>query len=336
MAKMLPPHWHDTTPASERRVFNLLQNDPATADWVMLHSLNLKRSGTHPYGEVDFVVLIPSAGIFCLEVKGGRVACRDGAWTSTDASGRTHVLTRSPFKQAQNGMHELRAALEQRLARAPGFYRIPFGYAVVFTDIEAPPPDIATEAWEVIDHHGLNAGISGLLLGAAKQQRARLGIHSSPPEPQPALLKQIRDVLRPDFERIVARGTAVSDSERRLLSLTEEQYEVLDLLAGNPRCLFEGAAGTGKTLLALEFSRRRARSGDRVLLICFNRLLGEWFASEITAAGAENVTGGRFYKCLRDAIAASAIAPEFFEAEKKSDDSVLFESIYPLFGQLAN
>ena len=336
MAKMIPPHWHDRTPTSEQRVFNLLQNDPATADWVVLHSLNLKQSGTQPYGEVDFVVLIPSAGVFCLEVKGGRVACRDGAWTSTDASGHTHALKRSPFKQAQDGMHEVRAALEERLAKAPAFYRIPFGYAVVFTDVEAPPPDIGTEPWEVIDYHGLNAGLSGLLLRAAKQQRARHAIRSSPPEPQPALLKQIRDALRPDFERIVARGTLVSDSERKLLILTEEQYHVLDLLAGNPRCLFEGAAGTGKTLLALEFARRMARSGDRVLLVCFNRLLGEWFAAEIAAAGAaNNVTGGRFYKCLRDAIAASAIAAEFFDAEKKSEDKLLFDSVYPLYGQLA-
>jgi len=275
MAKMIPPHRHEKTPASEQRVFNLLRNDPATADWVVLHSLNLKQSGTQPYGEVDFVVFIPAAGVFCLEVKGGRVVCRDGTWTSTDASGQTYTLKRSPFKQAQDGMHEVRAALEERLAKAPAFYRIAFGYAVVFTDVEAPPADIGTEPWEVIDYHGLNAGLSGLLLRAAKQQRTRLGIRSSPPEPQPALLKQIRDALRPDFDRIVARGTLVSDSERRLLSLTEEQYEVLDLLADNLRCLFEGAAGTGKTLLALEYARRIARSGHRVLLVCFNRLLGD-------------------------------------------------------------
>jgi hypothetical protein len=87
MARMTAPHWHDRTPSSEQRVFNLLQNDPATKDWVVLHSLNLKQSGTQPYGEVDFVVLIPSAGVFCLEVKGGRLASRNGAWTTTDAAG---------------------------------------------------------------------------------------------------------------------------------------------------------------------------------------------------------------------------------------------------------
>lgn len=336
MAKMIPPHWHDNTPRSEQRVFSLLQNDPQTEDWVVLHSLNLKQSGTQPYGEVDFVALIPGAGVFCLEVKGGRVACKDGAWTTTDATGATFPLKRSPFSQAQQGMHEVRKSLEERLAHAPEFYRVPFGYAVVFTDVEAPPLEIGTEPWEVIDQHSLNAGLVGHLLRAAKQQRARHRIHSSPAEPQPPLLRKMRDALRPDFDRIVARGTVVGDSERRLLRLTEEQYQLLDLLGGNARCLFEGAAGTGKTLLALEFARRCARSGDRVLLICFNRLLGDWLANEIrvTATGM-NVIAGRFYKCLRDAIVSSAIAVEFQAAEQQSRESELFDTVYPLYGQLA-
>jgi hypothetical protein len=336
MAKMIPPHWDERTPASERRVFSMLQNDPSTSDWVVLHSLNLKQSGTKPYGEIDFVVLIPSVGIICLEIKGGRVACKDGIWTSTDSSGHTDVLKRSPFKQAQDGMHALRAALEERLGRAAAFYQIPFGYAVVFTDVEAPPADIGTQPWEIIDYYGLNAGISGLLLKAAKQQRTRLKIRSSPLEPESPLLKQIRDILRPDFEKIIARGTLVTDSERKLLSLTQEQYYVLDLFAGNPRCLFEGAAGTGKTLLALEFARRTALAGDRVLLICFNRFLGDWFTTEIAAAKLlGHVTAGRFYKCLRDIIASSVIAEEFFDAEKNAADGHLFDSVYPFYGQLA-
>lgn len=336
MAKMIPPHWHDNTPRSEQRVFNLLKNDPQTEDWVVLHSLNLKQSGTQPYGEVDFVVLIPGAGVFCLEVKGGRVACKDGAWTTTDASGATFPLKRSPFSQAQEGMHELRKSLEERLARVPEFYKVPFGYAVVFTDVEAPPPDIGTEPWEVVDHFGLNAGIAGHLLRAAKQQRTRHRIFSSPTEPQPPLLKKMKDALRPDFERIVARRTVVGDSERRLLKLTEEQYETLDLLGGNARCLFEGAAGTGKTLLALEFARRCAQAGDRVLLICFNRLLGDWFSSEIRATcEGLNITAGRFYKCVRDAIMLSPLKGEFQTAEKQSQDAELFDSVYPLYGQLA-
>jgi superfamily I DNA/RNA helicase len=38
---------------------------------------------------------------------------------------------------------------------------------------------------------------------------------------------------------------------------------------------------------------------------------------------------------LRDAIVTSAIAAEFLEAERQSEDSTLFDVIYPLYGQLA-
>jgi hypothetical protein len=336
MAKMIPPYWYEKTPNSEQHVFNLLQNDPATEDWVVFHSLNLKRSGNGPYGEVDFVVLIPGTGVLCLEVKGGRVACKDGAWTSTDAAGGIHTLKRSPFKQAQDGMHEVRKSLEERLRRVPEFYKVPFGHLVIFTDVDAPPQEIGTEPWEIIDRGGLRSAISGHLLKAAKHQRTRLRIQTSPTEPQPPLFKRIRDVLRPDFDKVITRGTLVSDSERRLLRLTEEQYDVLDLLGGNERCLFEGAAGTGKTLLALEFARRCARSGDKVLLVCFNKLLGDWFASEIrlTASGA-SIKSGRFYKCLRDTIVASPIAGEFLDAEKHAETSTLFSDVYPEYGHLA-
>jgi len=233
-------------------------------------------------------------------------------------------------------MHELRKSLEDRLARIPEFYKIPFGFAVVFTDVDAPPRDIGTEPWEIIDLSSLKAGIAAHLLRAAKHQRVRYRVNSFPPEPQLALVRKIKDLLRPDFERVVARSTVVGDSERRLLKLTEDQYELLDTLGGNPRCLFEGAAGTGKTLLALEFARRCARLGDRVLLVCFNKLLGEWLLTEIAeTCPSPGITAGRFYKCLRAAIIQSPIADEFYEAERQSNDSELFHSVFPQYGQLA-
>lgn len=340
MARMIPPHWHDNTPNSEQRVFRMLENDPAAKDWVVFHSLNLKQTGTQPYGEVDFVVTIPGVGILCVEVKGGRVACRNDVWTTTDAANRTHTLKRNPFAQAQNGMYEVRGSLETRLAQCPEFYRVPFGHVVIFTDVEAPPSSISTQPWEVIDCHGLSSSpISVHLMNAARQQRARLNIRSVPAEPQPALVKQIRDALRPDFDPVLARGTIVSESERKLLRLTEEQYRMLDLCdpnSGNPRCLFEGAAGTGKTLLALELGRRSARAGNRVLLVCFNRLLGDWFMGELaaTAVGLD-VVSGSFYKFVRELIVSSPAATEFLDAEREATKVALFNELLPFYGQLA-
>src|SRR5436190_1442478 len=117
MARMLPAAIDQATvSAAERRLFQLLKNDPATADWIVLHSLGLSRRGHKPYGEVDFVVLIPRGGLFCLEVKGGRVACRGGEWETTDRNDQTERLRRSPFMQARDCMFAVRDSV---LTRAP-------------------------------------------------------------------------------------------------------------------------------------------------------------------------------------------------------------------------
>ncbi|MFI7640595.1 ATP-binding domain-containing protein [Nonomuraea sp. NPDC049400] len=69
------------------------------------------------------------------------------------------------------------------------------------------------------------------------------------------------------------------DDER--LSFLEEQYEALDLIDAEPRVLFTGAAGTGKTFLALEAARRASLKGQSVRLLCFNRLLGGLLAAQL-------------------------------------------------------
>src|SRR4051812_21602219 len=100
MAVMVPPRYDDRTSGAERRVFELLKTDPGTQGWTVLHSLALTHRARKPYGEIDFVVLVPDGGIVCLEVKGGRVSCRGGIWRTGDRHDRETDLTRSPFQQA--------------------------------------------------------------------------------------------------------------------------------------------------------------------------------------------------------------------------------------------
>jgi hypothetical protein len=54
-------------------------------------------------------------------------------------------------------------------------------------------------------------------------------------------------------------------------------------MEANPRVVFVGPAGTGKTILAIEAARRSSTSGRRVLLACYNRLLGKWLEEQTTS-----------------------------------------------------
>jgi hypothetical protein len=142
--------------------------------------------------------------------------------------------------------------------------------------------------------------------------------------------------LRGDFERVVRPSDVLDQAERGLLKVTEEQYACLDGLEDNARCLFEGAAGTGKTLLAMEHARRRSAKGERVLFLCFNRLLGNWLASVF---GKPEVQGrifcAPFHRYLDGIIAKSSAAEEFRINQSGSQDASLFRKTYPFFALLA-
>jgi hypothetical protein len=109
MARMFPPEFDETSPsAAEKHVFNLLKTDVRTGNWLVLHSLGLSRRPSGPYGEIDFVVIIPGEGLVCLEVKGGRISCEGGIWKTTNRFGSTSTLKKSPMMQAREAMFALR------------------------------------------------------------------------------------------------------------------------------------------------------------------------------------------------------------------------------------
>jgi hypothetical protein len=111
MPVMIPSVLDPTAPASERRVFDLLEAIPNAENWTVLHSLGLSNSYSGEYGEIDFLVIAPGNGIVCIEVKGGGASCRDGVWSTVDHRGARHELKRSPFVQVQEGMRKLINAL---------------------------------------------------------------------------------------------------------------------------------------------------------------------------------------------------------------------------------
>jgi hypothetical protein len=337
MTKMIPAQYDiSTVSAAERRIFDLLKNDPGANGWTVIHSLGLTRRGRKPYGEIDFVVLIPGTGILCLEVKGGRVVCKDGVWTTTNREGKTFEMNRSPFMQAMEGMQAVRKAIENKFGLGHPAATVAFGRGVILPDVQMRVEPFEWERWEGIDYDDLRQPISVALLHMAREQRRKLGIPVSNREPSSATLRLIQQFLRPDFEPVVTKSAQLHQTEVSLLRLTEEQYDGLDLLADNERCLFEGAAGTGKTMLALEYARRSASAGYRTLLLCFNKLLGEWFRSQVAECDAtQRLTAGRHYQLLREAIISSPFAAEFQVKEKQDSGPELYATIYPFYGQLA-
>ena len=275
MARMIPPYYpEEIRSTGEKRFFDLLRHDPATANWVCLHSLSLARHVKRVYGEIDFVVLIPNEGIFCLEIKSGRVARQEGVWNYTNRYGDVSTSTVGPFRQARDGMFSLLEAVRKHFGRQHSFTRLLYGFGIVFPHISFAQDDPEIESWQVYDRDSPRQPVSRYILNLSINTRRN--VQSQPwydeqgSRPSLSDIRELVDFLRGDFEQIVKPSDVLLETEEQILRLTEEQYGCLDQLQDNPRCLFDGGAGTGKTLLALEFARRQASSGKKVLLICFN------------------------------------------------------------------
>lgn len=342
MARMIPAYFDESGPnpsAAERKLFQRFKTEPGTGSWTVLHSLGLSRRDKKPYGEIDFVVLIPGRGIVCLEVKGGNVVCKDGVWETTGWNKKTSLLGKSPFMQAREGMFALRKAVLDKAP--PGFPSdAVFGYAAVFPDVPITDTSPEWERWQVLDRDALQQPLSKLLEKVAHETRALLNIRATSAEPSAATLEKVRLILRPDFEQIITKAARIEETDAQLIRLTEEQYAGLDLFEDHERCLFDGAAGTGKTMLALEYARRYVLAGKRTLFVCFNKLLGQWLKRRVDEMGlGMQIVVGSYHALLRERITRTCSAEDFAKSEREASTPQqrreFFWDLHGYYGRLA-
>jgi len=291
---MIPPGCPVKTPVGEKDLFNKLRDDPETAGWVVLHSLDLKKHKTKIEGELDMVVLVPGQGVLCLEVKGCDVSRKDGKWIYP-----YETSFEGPFKQASKSMHSLRSYLTSRDCTLSGLL---FFSAVVFTRIDFNEESPEWHPWQYINkqlflRRPISINISNILQRAHLHVASRIGldswysnINSRPNEGQ---VKKMIALLRDNFEYAVSPRNDLENLEQTILQFTEEQFDALDLLEFNDRVVFKGPAGTGKTVLAMEAAKRALAKGMRVLFVCYNKLLGDWLQAQ-TVGYSENTA---YFEC---------------------------------------
>ncbi len=320
MALLIPEVIDPLCPSpGERQLFEHLQDDPGTTGWKVIHSLDIARHVLNIEGEADFVALIPKRGVLCIEVKAHTKVRREGgAWYL----GNDPPEFRGPFKQAKQACHSVR---ERVVSKNPGLGNIPFGWIVVFTHCERGPERTSQGEWlgcqmltsdEIWDDQGVGSRLGTALDDWRKHLAETRSAGWFDPETEhltPREADEIARILRPDFEICETPASAARKRSEELHRFTQEQFVALDAIRVNPRVLFEGPAGTGKTVLALEAARRMGISGQRVALVCFNRLLGRWLA--IQASGYDNVEFvGTIDKLLMDELGVERLSQDGFKS----------------------
>lgn len=268
MTTFIPPYMGEEIKSNaERKMYDVLQQLELKNAYV-LHSLGLPKHQSKIYGEIDFVVVC-ERGVACLEIKGGRVACREGKWFFTDRYGVERQKAEGPFAQVIGNMFSLRDILKQKFSKSPHMKNVLVASGVVFPDIE-----FTSTSEEIIPemiYDSKTEDITAYLNRVFDYWQGRQ--HREPAKLPPAEIKQIVSYLRGEFTFIPSLNDRLNSVEKRLVRLTSEQAQIMEALAQNEHLLIEGNAGTGKTLLAVNFARKQAEMGKKVLYLTYNKNL---------------------------------------------------------------
>ena len=270
---------------SESMVFNALKNDDHTRNWTVFYSLHVPNPGREPR-EIDFLVIIPEYFcIICLEVKGSSYEIKqNGEWynESNDVT-----LEESPHDQAKSAMFVFKNDCERNGLK--GFGRIEYlslGCAVAFTDMNKPisdlPKHLARSIWsnDVQNRNKLREKLNEI---AKKMCDIRGPRDEEEKKKAKIYLADLQDNLEPSSMSNGKGKNRIFSSDldtlrEELLVLTNDQLRSLGIVKRNACCVIDGAAGTGKTVLAMELARQRCEEkGEKVALICSNPYLSSRF-----------------------------------------------------------
>ena len=299
---------------AERAVWEVLR-DQLPDEAVLFHSLRVQER-QNEY-EADIVVLIAGAGWAVIEVKGGLVRRVDGAWEQRQ-EGVWQAI--HPVAQAQDCRHVLQRYLVRHgssAAHSRAVHMVAVPDCDLGEDIESPElPRLL-----LIDRHDLRQ--------AFHRVRTAIELHGQGTAPlsEAGTMELLRLFSGPDVASTDVFAFQ-AEHEERVRQMTQNQTRVLELLRHQHRLAVVGGAGSGKTWLALEQTRRLAKDGQSVALVCYSRGLAR-FLQGVTADWKPRERPS--YVGLFHELPVKWGAPQGEE-----DDSSWFEVKLPaLLGQLA-
>lgn len=268
--------------SAEHKVFEALKRADHTTDWKVFYSIHVPNPGGRPR-EIDFLVIIPEYfSVICLEVKGGSYKIKDGKWY---ASYDSNPLQESPHDQAKETMFALKNDFQRKKLKYFRYGALSIGCAVVFTDADEPtsglPVHLAFSVWSD-DVQGQNKLCQKLKDIAKATSSSRHPRNRKQENDAKKYLADLQANLESRDMSITKERIFSSDLDtlrEELLVLTNDQLHSLDLVNDNDCCVIDGAAGTGKTVLAMELARQRCEeNGEKIALICSNSYLSKRFA----------------------------------------------------------
>ena len=255
---------------AERKVFKYLK-ETSFDEGYAFHSVGLPEHEKKSYSEADFIV-VTKFGVLCLEVKGGQVDCTNGVWEFTDRFGKKSVKNEGPFDQAAGALFALKTALRKQFYWAKN---ISFASGVVFPDITFSYRGVSIIPEILYDFSStfsFDEYIKKCHVYWDDRNRREFSFLTNEE------IDQIKKFIRDDLHFVPAVSSVINSVDEQLIRLTEEQIKVLYALEENEKLLINGPAGSGKTLIAMQYARNCVEKGKRVLFLTYNKMLATFLS----------------------------------------------------------
>lgn len=235
-------------------------------------------------GEADFILFGPQ-GFLVLEVKGGELEwSEDGLGQLFQKSSiQQNAKLIDPWQQAKKSAAFIFEEAKRYYAKYEDQPKISWGYAAVFPQAELRVIKKGSNEVEnlFLDHQKLGqfaTEIPKILLKFCRESDRET--HHS----QQFWLDFVNHGLTTQIEYKIVNHKL----QEEIIQVRRNEQEQLSnflpaLLAGAPmrQTLFEGGAGTGKTLLLIEKAVQLSRKFDHVLVLCFNLPLRDFLIKSL-------------------------------------------------------
>lgn len=280
MAIMIPETPREFKPESlEGEMFAALETLPDS--YYVVHSFKIINVGDDNQireSETDFVIFNREKGLISLEAKAGRGICYvNGEWRYTSGKVMSHD---GPYNQAANGKFKIRELLKEskmsgildrcKLLHAVWFPSIDNAHLKSMTFPQEADRNITLTKEALYDPKTFIDRIFEINTYYNKHPITETNISEAESN------ELIRNYFCPAFE-VFPSATFSSDLKKLAFHrLLREQANILNFLEDQQVAAINGAAGTGKTMIAVEKAQRNAAAGDNVLFLCYNVMLCDY------------------------------------------------------------
>ncbi|MBF7030179.1 nuclease-related domain-containing DEAD/DEAH box helicase [Staphylococcus kloosii] len=251
------------------REFNKLDDE-----YIIFHSIDWTSKNNKKIvdGEADFLIFNKNHGLLSLEVKHGGIKGKEGNILQVNRKTKQEKFI-DPMFQADKSTYKIRDIVKSLNLKES----IPIRSMVWLTGVKSndvignlPLKYLKNENTFFSEHmYDVKAALETCYkyYEMKKQKFDKLSI------------SKIVDKIAPEFHAIPSMSNIIEENNYYFNRMTNEQSFLLDYLQEQEEAAVQGAAGTGKTILAVEKARRLSES-DNVVFLCFNKLLVEFLKNQ--------------------------------------------------------